>query len=80
MLYSAETLNTFVKEANTLIDAGFSDVADRLILSLFHKFKLPYSGFTYDTLSNIYRAKGRTDKAILWSDRKVKFLNLGLNV
>ncbi len=64
-----------VSSARRLLDLGYADAAERLLLRLFYEFALP-EGTTYDLIISLYTAVGDQTGADRWVHAKQRLLAL----
>lgn len=69
-----DELDGHVGEARRLIRLGFPGQAERRLLRLYFSRVLPYAGWAYDTLADVYASYGNEERAEHWRARKTTTL------
>ena len=69
-----EELDRYVREAGRLTRLGFAQQAERHLLRVYFSHALPYAGWAYDMIADIYASQGDAESAAHWRARKTRTL------
>lgn len=69
-----EELASHIAEARRLARLGFAPQAERHLLRVYFTRTLPYAGWAYDTIADLYAGQGDDEPAAQWRARKTRTL------